>query len=170
MHVKITDFGVSQIVKRDLTENSEDFVQKKYFRGDVGSRGYQAPEVSSSSYTYDGQMGTYNFTPPEHFGDQLQEINDFYTAEADTYCFAMTCYEILSGGVPFKNVRRADIPELVLRGARPRLPRTVDRRLKRLIKQCWHRTPFKRPSFTEIRSSLHSFAAEVHWWKKAFIC
>lgn len=51
----------------------------------------------------------------------FQGPDDFYTANADTCCFAMTSYEIPLGRVPFQNVGKANISEMVLQGARPKL-------------------------------------------------
>lgn len=42
MHVKITDFGVSQMVKRVPAKNTEEFARTKYFKGAVGAHGYKA--------------------------------------------------------------------------------------------------------------------------------
>lgn len=164
MHVKITDFGVSMMVKRDPSKNSQEFVRTKHFRGVVGTSGYVAPEVvSSSSIGTSRHVGTAYYSAPEV---SCWRPNDFYTVKADVYSFAMTCYEILSGCVPFEDVRRGDVAGLVSRGVRPVLPKLEDRRLVELIGQCWHRKPSKRPGFEEIRASLVAVQQKERTGKK----
>lgn len=173
LHVRIADFGVSQMVKLDPTETAEDFIQKKQFRGVVGSRGYQAPEVSSSSVIFStGErrfVGTWGYVAPEFTqqgysewgfftrrGQRFREV--FYTAKADVYCFAITCYEIFSGRVPFESVREPDIPALVLQGIRPQLPLSLDPYFVTLLRRCWHQKPSRRPSFSEIQHTLREWS------------
>lgn len=62
----------------------------------------------------------------------------------------MTCYEIITGEMPFGNHDWRDY-DIVLRGERPTFlddsPFDV---LQNLVRRCWHQDPEERPSFEEI--------------------
>lgn len=72
-----------------------------------------------------------------------------YTKQADVYSYAMTCYEILTGCIPFEGRPRTDY-KFVLAGQRPQLPDCIRTDLKTLIGRCWMTDPAQRPSFAEI--------------------
>ncbi|CAN5957775.1 unnamed protein product [Sphagnum jensenii] len=178
IQVKITDFGVSQQVKLDKSD-TQDFAGKKIFAGIRGTRGWQAPEVSSSEF-YDQGVGTTPYLDPEYFSapQHVQnkesrrthrapenfksrglvnnnEIN-YYSAKADVYSFAVTCAEILTGEVPFSHMKKCDIPLAVINGERPHLPSDIDSQLAALIHHCWHHEPSNRPEFVDICSTLQT--------------
>lgn len=76
---------------------------------------------------------------------------------ADTYSFAMTCYEILTGRMPFQGVaiRRMELRKLIsIKGVRPELPPVCPPFLADLIKMCWDSNPLKRPPFRVISKFL----------------
>jgi serine/threonine protein kinase len=77
-----------------------------------------------------------------------------YSAKADVYSFAMTCYEILTGKPPFHNLPRMSIDEMAMKGKRPELPIHMDKTLSSLIQRCWHTDAGKRPTFADICSSM----------------
>lgn len=43
----------------------------------------------------------------------------------NVFCFEMTCYEILTGHIPFEDLGRSNY-NIVLQGHRPELPRTIN--------------------------------------------
>lgn len=74
---------------------------------------------------------------------------------ADVYSFAMTCYEILTGRVPFDDVPNTEIYERAVGGIRPSLEEySMPPILKGLIERCWATDPKERPNFAEICRSL----------------
>ncbi len=171
IQVKIADFGVSQQVKLDKSD-TQNFAGKKIFAGIRGTRGWQAPEVSSSEY-YEYVASTSNYRDPyralEHvFRSTHQAPEGFksrglvnnnelnYSAKADVYSFAVTCAEILTGEVPFSHMKKRDIPLAVIKGARPHLPSDIDSQLAALIHHCWHHKPSNRPEFVDICSTLRT--------------
>lgn len=97
-----------------------------------------------------GVLGTAFWRPPE----MLQALQDGHlsefeiTTKVDVYGFAMTCYEILTGQVPYKDNFVTDY-NLVINGQRPELP-NVCAKLRGLLGRCWHQDPTKRPEFSEI--------------------
>eukprot|EP00898_Chlorokybus_atmophyticus_P004730 jgi/Chlat1/5258/Chrsp33S05091 len=74
---------------------------------------------------------------------------------SDMYSFAMTCFEIVSGDVPF-----ADMPEtfiglrVVNQRARPSLPETCPPALSDLLVACWHQDPARRPDINSVLARL----------------
>ncbi len=67
----------------------------------------------------------------------------------DVYAFAMLCYEILTGHMPFEGHPQA------LSGNGPYLPPYVSRDVRELLQRCWHGDPHKRPNFSEIVSAIN---------------
>jgi serine/threonine protein kinase len=152
IQVKIADFGVSQQVKLDKSD-TQNFAGKKIFAGIPGTRGWQAPEVSSSEF-YGQYVSTVQYIDPTYHTALLHVQNkesrlthrapenfksrglvnnnelNHYSAKADVYSFAVTCAEILTGEVPFSRMKKRDIPLAVINGERPHLPSDIDSQLE----------------------------------------
>jgi len=103
-----------------------------------------------------GVVGTGFWRAPEIL-KQLKERKRpiHFTREADVYSYAMTCYEIWTGHIPFEGYNTNDF-EHVLNGVRPALPDFVAAWVKDLIQRCWHQNPTERPSFSVIVSEMES--------------
>jgi serine/threonine protein kinase len=76
------------------------------------------------------------------------------------YSFRMTCYEILTGGIPFDGVRASDY-DMVLSGKRPELPSNLNPKMKDFMNRCWHQDPEARPTFNEIVGDLKKLHREL---------
>jgi serine/threonine protein kinase len=72
---------------------------------------------------------------------------------ADVYSFGMTCYEVLTGEVPFHG-HLSDDYDIVLDGGRPSFPDFVPEPLKNIVQRCWHQDPSSRPDFGHIIEAL----------------
>ncbi|KAG0562845.1 hypothetical protein KC19_9G175700 [Ceratodon purpureus] len=89
--------------------------------------------------------------PPEIIEQyNVVQPSDDMLMQADVYTFAMTCYEVITGKYPFDGVRGKALPEKIMAGERPELPKDLDQDLKGLITKCWHANPEQRPCFQEI--------------------
>jgi serine/threonine protein kinase len=75
--------------------------------------------------------------------------SDVFTEKSDAYSFAMTCYEVLTGRIPFEDVRRSEY-HVVIDGARPTLPQGTEPWIQEMLSRCWHADPSQRPLFKEI--------------------
>ncbi|KAG0618891.1 hypothetical protein M758_4G099100 [Ceratodon purpureus] len=76
-----------------------------------------------------------------------------YPFSGDVYSFAMVCYEILTGEVPyFEEKYQHEVK--VLRGDCPKLCSQRPCNLKRLIGCCWSHDASIRPCFCEICEKL----------------
>ncbi|CAK9202827.1 unnamed protein product [Sphagnum troendelagicum] len=88
---------------------------------------------------------------------QALEVNatPVLTEKSDVYSYAMVCYEILTGEIPFGKVLSTNYKH-VISGNRPQLPAGLDKGLSKLLQRCWHSDPDQRPDFTEIKRFLTS--------------
>jgi serine/threonine protein kinase len=81
-----------------------------------------------------------------------------YPFKCDVYSFAMVCYEILSGDIPFSHISSAsEVKKMVLDGGHPELPTRCPELLKNLIERCWSLSASQRPKFGEICAELRHF-------------
>ena len=99
------------------------------------------------------------FLSGEHEKDAMEDpvkTEPSYTAKADVYSYAMTCYEVLTGLTPFANYVRSTLYEKLIAGARPELPMNLPPSLSSLVKACWDTDPGIRPTFTTICEELRN--------------
>ncbi|KAG0625310.1 hypothetical protein M758_2G044400 [Ceratodon purpureus] len=110
----------------------------------------------------EGVMGTGFWRAPEVLKAIKNKMVDrwtnpeIWTKKVDVYGYAMTCYEVLSGCIPFANRKVYDFSG-VIEGERPPLPDYVDCELQELLGKCWHSEPTMRPSFDEIEDELRRY-------------
>ncbi|CAM6053854.1 unnamed protein product [Sphagnum tenellum] len=105
----------------------------------------------------DAVVGTGFWRPPEVLKAVKEDIRPTYTTAVDVYGFGMVCYELLTGHIPFQceGVRRTDY-DAVLSGRRPKLPDYLSPAMTQLLLQCWHHDPCQRPTWDEIKETLHT--------------
>jgi serine/threonine protein kinase len=134
VHAKVNDFGLSKI-KATNTRFST-------LTTNTGTNKWMAPEIillnggSQERHAKNAKM-------PK------------YPHKVDVYSFAMVCYEILTGQVPFFQIMTPSIVKTkVLNGNRPELPLYCPPKVKTLIEECWNQEPIKRPSFDNICKRL----------------
>ncbi|CAN7090589.1 unnamed protein product [Brassica rapa subsp. narinosa] len=75
-----------------------------------------------------------------------------FTHKADVYSFAMVCFELITGKVPFEDshLQGDEMGKNIRRGDRPLFPFPSPKYLVSLIKRCWHSEPSQRPTFSSI--------------------
>jgi serine/threonine protein kinase len=102
----------------------------------------------------EGVAGTGFWRAPEVLQQLKRHVTPVIsTDKADVYSYAMLCYEILTGSIPFEGHRQSDY-DLVLSGTRPELPAILSEGLRRLLESCWQTDPKQRPNFKEITHFL----------------
>jgi hypothetical protein len=104
-----------------------------------------------------GVVGTGFFRAPEILQackeKNVSQKPELFTKKVDVYSYGMTCYEILTGKLPFEEHSIHEY-DLVLQGQQPVVPKYVDNWVHDLLARCWHSNPSARPSFREILDLL----------------
>ena len=98
---------------------------------------------------------------PRWFSPELLTESGPVSAHSDVWSFGMLCLEILSGDVPFANIKR-EIAVLreIDNGVLPKHPGPVavsqglSDAIWKILQKCWEREPAKRPSIKEVKNSL----------------
>nr|CAB3464321.1 unnamed protein product [Digitaria exilis] len=72
--------------------------------------------------------------------------------KADVYSFAMICFELLTGKIPFEDnhLQGEHMSKNIRAGERPLFPFQAPKYLTSLTKRCWHGDPAQRPTFASI--------------------
>ena len=136
-----------------LDENSissSDSVHAKL--GDFGS-------IVVASPSYSQRIGNYQYTAPEALRGSFSVP---YSREIDVYSFGILFWEILTGQIPFQelkdNPNTCDkIENMIINGYRPSLdilPNDIPPCIIEIIKECWSSKPSARPSLGKIISIL----------------
>ena len=88
------------------------------------------------------------WSPPEAIiNGKNMAASDDQLQKADVYSFGMTCYEVVTGNLPFQDIFGDRLEKMILAGERPPLPADLSEELKFLIQKCWHPKPHERPTF-----------------------
>jgi serine/threonine protein kinase len=136
IQAKVADFNVSKI-KESSTTNAVQTMN-------VGSNNWMAPElIQLHSIDNDMNVETSNQSLPKH------------PHKCDIHSFAMVCFEILTGELPFGDIDNPKkMKTMILDGNRPKLPTQCPFLLRALIEKCWNPEPKSRPTFDDICQEL----------------
>ena len=142
------------IVHRDLKASNVliDFRGEKF---DLKEFNFSIVKVADFECSV-GVVGTGYWRAPEIL-QAVQQCDiklELFTQKSDVYAFGMTCYEVLTGCMPFEELG-GRCYDIVIEGRRPLLPKSIDLGWKELLNRCWHENPLERPSFIEIRGCLN---------------
>jgi len=116
---------------------------------------------SATTLAVNAVMGTPKWLAPELIPHE--EVKRNHTYASDIYAFALVCYELFSGQVPFEDVQLKDLQLLLERGERPSLPaddddlsrrRGLSTEMEAIIRDCWAQEQMKRPSADEVVERL----------------
>lgn len=118
---------------------------------DVGLSKFKLEMLQASSF----QTDACRWRAPEVFRDE--EMISKYSWPADVYSFAMTCFEILTGEVPFQGWPLSIVYQKVCAGERPEMPLHCPAYITKFLTKCWASNPNERPEFSEICERLR------HW-------
>lgn len=101
-----------------------------------------------------GNIGTVSWMAPEMFS------NASYTEKIDVYSFAIVLYELVVREIPFAGENSFSLPVQVAKGVRPKLPKNISKKWTKLLTQCWHDKPSRRPTFLRIVEILQGLSNE----------
>lgn len=114
--------------------------------------------VSESKMTMTMNTGTIKYMAPETLGKKPR-----FDTSADLYSFAVLMWEVLLNQSAFSTPDfewQYQIENFVTAGNRLDLPEDMDKRLARLISDCWAQGPSNRPSVASVVQQLSSLAYE----------
>lgn len=129
--VKLADFG---------TSNSNEWDSQ--FRTKAGTSCWMAIEVIEAENNNIEQSGG-------------------YTWSADVYSLGITAHEILTGRLPFQNLSKSDLIQVLRKGGKPPLPLDCPARLRELLQDCLATNPNERPDIFKIREGLWRCRVEM---------
>ncbi|KAH9567479.1 hypothetical protein CY35_03G029700 [Sphagnum magellanicum] len=132
VYAKVADFGLSKIKELSCTYSN--------LTMDLGTTRWMAPELF-------GDSEDHNVGPSSSSESNLSLKYHF---KVDVYSFGMVCYEILTGCVPFFNIKLMDLRKRIKDGLRPDMPEQCPEQLSTLVQLCYHPDPKARPSFPDI--------------------
>jgi hypothetical protein len=78
----------------------------------------------------------------------------------DLFSFAMTCYQILTGELPFQKEPDEIVKDWYKDGERPEWPTHVPNHIQAIISACWAHDPKSRPSMEAVLSQLSRYLKE----------
>ena len=115
-------------------------------------------------------LGTGFWRAPEVLRTLAQSgpsLENIWTEKVDVYSYGMTCYEVLTGRMPFDHIKglKSTNYGIVLEGGRPPLPDYIPSWIQEVVQKCWHPEPSQRPNFMEIIDLLHSSQDFEEKWK-----
>ena len=120
--------------------------------GDFGS-------IVVASPSYSQRIGNYQYTAPEALKGSFSVP---YSKEIDVYSFGILLWEILSGKIPFQELKENPetcdkVEQMIIDGCRPSLdilPDDTPSCIIEMMKDCWNPKPSSRPSLEKIMSIL----------------
>ncbi|KAK1665761.1 hypothetical protein QYE76_053920 [Lolium multiflorum] len=112
----------------------------------------QSGAKASANGNANGDDNTCIWYAPEVLKPEGADTEGRCTEKADVYSFAMICFELLTGKVPFEdNHLQGDKTSKNIRaGERPLFPFQTPKYLTALTKRCWHADPVQRPGFSSV--------------------
>ncbi|XP_062499243.1 probable LIM domain-containing serine/threonine-protein kinase DDB_G0287001 [Corticium candelabrum] len=100
-------------------------------------------------------IGTVRWSAPE------LARRESYDGSIDVYSFGIVLWKIWSRGFPFEQYRFAhQVDDAVERGERPVVPDDCPEEYSTVMQACWAERARKRPSFSEVVSSLENMHVE----------
>ena len=120
--------------------------------GDFGSIVAASPSCSQ-------RIGNYQYAAPEALKGSLSVP---YSEAIDVYSFGILFWEILTGEIPFQELKNNPntcdtIEQMIIEGYRPSLellPVDTPQSIVNIIKECWNSKPSSRPTLGKIISNL----------------
>ncbi|KAG0602912.1 hypothetical protein M758_10G051000 [Ceratodon purpureus] len=122
--------------------------------GIVGTGFFRAPEILQAC--------------KERMAHRRPEV---FSRAADVYAYGMTCYEVLTGKLPFDDHPLSGnwllLHDLVInQGLRPEVPEYVEGWARDLLKWCWQSDPSARPTIEEVLDLMSRNSASTRRLEK----
>ncbi|XP_008791458.1 mitogen-activated protein kinase kinase kinase 7 [Phoenix dactylifera] len=144
------DLNLSNVLVRARNSSPDGYLHVK-----IAGFGLSPLKNSKASGNQAAAMNSCIWYAPEVLLEQEQSGDaggSKYTEKADVYSFAMICFEVLTGKVPFEDnhLQGDKMSKNIRAGERPLFPFQSPKYLTNLTKRCWHADPSQRPSFSSL--------------------
>ena len=101
------------------------------------------------------RIGTVQWVAPEVL------LGAEYNEKCDVFSYGVILWEIGSGEIPFEGMAGQEVAEKVVYGkVRPKMEGDWGTARRKLITECWHDEPSKRPHFVEIVDRIEAMSDE----------
>ncbi len=155
----------NKIVHRDLKPSNilmqpENFGESSYIHVKLGDFGAAKNYLNSATFSQQTpNQGTTRYAAPEViFGTQARQPDGTpnFPPKADVWSFSMVCYRVLSGEEPFHQESKIGRIHAKIQDPkfRPVFPQDCPDYISTCISRCWEQSPDKRPTFSEMCTSL----------------
>ncbi|XP_010915694.1 uncharacterized protein [Elaeis guineensis] len=143
------DLNPSNILVKPRNSNPDGYLHVK-IQG-IGLPSLKKPRASTNQTATDSCI----WYAPEVLSEQEQSTEPNVskcTEKADVYSFAMICFEVLTGKIPFEDdhLQGDKMSRNIRAGERPLFPFPSPKYLTNLTKRCWQADPSQRPSFSSV--------------------
>ncbi|KAF7973128.1 hypothetical protein HWV62_16168 [Athelia sp. TMB] len=136
---------------------------RRAYLADFGHSFYHdamSAQLRDMDYEYQSRMSrSPNWMAPEVFAFETRWLDK----ASDAYSFAMVCYEMFSGRIPFVGKREHLLIRAIVNGERPERPldrlsqtRGLTDSVWDIIVTCWRQRPEERPTAAQIIQRLHA--------------
>ncbi|CAG9311464.1 unnamed protein product [Blepharisma stoltei] len=99
------------------------------------------------------------WSSPEQLKDETEVVATFHPSD-DSYSYGMILWELFTNQEPFPNMHWTKFKNMVKRGYRPSVPKSVGDGIKELILSCWNVEPKLRPGFSKIYMTVCMIEAQ----------
>ncbi|XP_077109061.1 protein-tyrosine kinase 6 [Ranitomeya variabilis] len=82
-----------------------------------------------------------------------------YTLKSDVWSYGVLLYEIMSRGIiPYIGITNSDLLRYLKQGNRLAAPQNCSDKIYKVMLDCWHENPHKRPMFSDLKTSIDNLA------------
>lgn len=111
--------------------------------------------------SYGGSLMKDAVGPVKYMAPESLHPPHAFSYQSDSYMFGVLMWETFTMSSPFSSMTPIEAMMRVMRGERLSVPSTISPELQTLMESCFHDTPAKRPTMTEILTTLDSSASNV---------
>ncbi|MEQ2288874.1 hypothetical protein AMECASPLE_027334, partial [Ameca splendens] len=91
-------------------------------------------------------------------------LHQRFSVKSDVWSFGVLLYEITSRGkMPYEGKTNKEVLEILTSGHRLSCPHHCPQNIYRIMLNCWHLEPSKRPSFHALQSELDSIYERIYY-------
>lgn len=154
---------VASIAHTDITPSQFIFIDGKWKLNDFNRCRFMREHTKDKSVCgFEVGSNPGKFRAPEEYAYEIE------TEKIDVYSMGNVFYTILSGMMPFEDVKTNKATKQVMAGKRPKMPSEVkesdDIAIKAILaatKKCWRQDPEERARASEIRDELKSVMERI---------